>query len=86
MLDHEDEEEIQNNLDTNPEYKNNKMEDFLRYMIINSSLCLSADVGRNAVGMKQRGWGPTAYTIQTVIELTKRKTESFDIYMDKNSL
>jgi len=35
--------------------------------------------------MKDRGWGPHAYTIQTVIELTKRKTETFDIWVDKDS-
>lgn len=63
LLDHESEEEIQTNLDTNPEYKDSVMEHYFRYMIINSSLCLSADVGRNAISMKKRGLGPHAYTI-----------------------
>jgi len=63
ILDHDTEEELLNNLETNPAYKDSKREDFFRYMIINSSLCLSADVGRNAIGMKNKGLGPHAYTI-----------------------
>jgi len=55
-------------------------------MIINSSLCLSADVGRNCQGMKAAGLGPHAYTIQTIIELWKSKVERFDIWVDKESL
>lgn len=47
ILDHETEEELDKNLETNPAYKDLQKKDFLRYMIINSSLCLSADVARN---------------------------------------
>lgn len=86
LLDHESEQEIEDKLNNDPAYpEHKKFEDHFRYMIINSHLCLTADVGRNAIGMKKKGLGPTAYTIQTVIELMKRKTEKFDIYMDHQS-
>lgn len=36
--------------------------------------------------MKNRGLGPHAYTIQTLIELKKRKRQTFEIFMDQASI
>lgn len=62
-----------------------KKEDYLRYSTINCSLCISANVARKAAPMKPY-IGHTAYTIQTVIEIIKKREEKFNVYVDKESL
>lgn len=53
----------------------------LRYSIINSNLCLTANCAKNA-GKWKSVFGQEAYSIQTVIELIKRRQEKFDIEYD----
>ena len=57
----------------------------MRYSTVNSSLCLSANCARNAAGMKPY-LGKHAYTVQTLIELYKRRREIYDVYVDTASL
>lgn len=51
------------------------------YSFLNGSLCLGANVNRNAAG-KKKCLGPGAYTLQTVIEIVKNRTEKFDMDID----
>ena len=53
--------------------------------MVNSSLCLSANCARNAQGMKPY-LGKHAYTVQTLIELYRRRRECYDVLIDKASL
>lgn len=65
--------------------KNIKIEDYLRYSFINSGLCISANIARNAATLKPR-LGSFAYTIQAIIELFKFRMEKFDIEVDSRSM
>lgn len=52
-------------------------------MVVNSDLGANIDEGRSSnFGAKRKSFGPNAYTIKTIMDLMKRKTEKFDIYMD----
>jgi diacylglycerol kinase family enzyme len=62
-----------------------KIEDYLRYSFINSGLCISANIARNAATLKPR-LGSLAYTIQSLIELIKFRMEKFDIEVDSRSM
>ena len=71
LLDHESEEAIEESLKTN----------HLRFSIINSGLCLTANCAKNAVKWK-RLLGKHAYSLQTVIELAKMRSEKYDFLID----
>jgi diacylglycerol kinase family enzyme len=70
LIDVENEEEI-----------GGEAEDHVRYSIVNSCLCLSANVNKNA-GRWKPMFGSESYSIQTVLELIKRRQETFDIEID----
>ena len=53
----------------------------LRYSIINTGLCLVANCARNAIKYKSC-LGKNAYSVQTVVELIKRRQEKFDIIIN----
>ena len=63
LLDHETEADIPGEDKTN----------HMRYSIINSGLCLTANCAKNAVKYK-RFIGKHAYSLQTVIELMKMRS------------
>ena len=67
MLDTEDENEITENV-----------YDHLRYSIVNSGLCLTANIAKNAQKWKMM-FGNKAYDIQAVIELWKGRQAKYDI-------
>ncbi len=81
LIDFESENEI---IDSQKNDESILIENHLRYSIINTSLCTSANCSKNAQYMKQK-IGSAAYTIQTVIEVAKRRQEKFDILIDKKS-
>ena len=81
LIDHEEEEQI---YDTCAKDTTATIEDYLRFKIINSSFCLCSNVARNAVPMKPY-IGKEAYTIQSVVEMLKKRTETFDVYVDSES-
>lgn len=56
----------------------------MRYSIINSGLCLTANCAKNAVKYK-RFIGKHAYSLQTVIELMKMRSQRFD-YLINDSI
>ena len=72
LIDFDSEEQLLQEAQNNPDEI--KVDDYLRYSIINSSLCLTANCARNAINLKTY-LGKHAYTIQTVIELIKRRQE-----------
>ena len=82
LIDHESEQELDDKIASNPSLKK---EDYLRYSMINCSLCISANCARNAAPMKPY-IGHHAYTIQTAIEIIKKREEKFNIFVDKESL
>jgi len=47
-------------------------------MVINTSLCLSANVGKEAIPLKPT-WGGHAYTIAAMKEFKNTRYETFDI-------
>ena len=65
-------------MDAKQQDPNINIHDHLRYSLINSSLGLSANVAKNGKWMKPK-IGKEAYSVQTVIELTKKKEVNFDI-------
>ena len=71
LLDHETPEDILPDVQLN----------CMRYSLINSGVALIANCARNAVSLKPK-IGKHAYTVQTVIELFRGRSETFDIDID----
>lgn len=82
LLDYKDEDELKDAIAKDPTIR---VQDHLRYSANNCSLCMSANCARNAQWMKSR-LGKHAYAIQTAIELTKRRNEVYDLYIDDGSM
>jgi diacylglycerol kinase family enzyme len=81
LIDYESEDELLQAIEADPSIQ---LHDHLRYSVINSSLCVAANVSKNAVSLKPK-IGKHAYAVQSCIELLKKKTESFEIeYGDSN--
>ena len=59
LIDVDSEEELYNRLNSESDLK---IENYLRYSFINSGLCISANIARNASDLKPR-FGQHAYTI-----------------------
>ena len=81
LIDHETESDIAVTLANKEE---SRIEDYLRYNLINSQFCLLANIASTAVPYKPY-IGGGAYTVTSVIEILKSKAEKFDIYIDKES-
>lgn len=82
LIDHNSEQELYESAKKDPSIK---IEDYLRYSFINSGLCISANIARNAAALKPR-LGSIAYTLQSLIELVKFRMERFDIEVDRKSM
>ena len=82
LIDHNSEQELYESAKKDPSIK---IEDYLRYSFINSGLCISANIARNAAALKPR-LGSIAYTLQSLIELVKFRMERFDIEVDRRSM
>ena len=80
LLDYESEEELNEVMRLRPEGID--INNHIRYSNLNVCFSLMANCNRNAAGMKS--WiGGSAYTVQTIIELFKKRQERFDLDIDE---
>ena len=82
LMDYEDEASLNQAKQENPTKVD--FNDHIRYSNICVNFALIANCNRNAAGMK-KCLGQGAYTLQTVIEMFKKRQEKFDIDIDEGT-
>jgi diacylglycerol kinase family enzyme len=86
MLDHNSEADLDAAIaQAESEGRNMRKIDFLRYSLINSSFCLLANVSKNCQWLKSK-IGKNAYTVQSLIELSRKRRETMDLDLDDGQL